>query len=80
MKYAMMICLFASQFAFGASTKAEKKEIKHDVKSAKSQQATNDKLKALDKKEEDCDDKAKKKVEIVPETISLSGNAGCTLE
>ncbi len=32
------------------------------------------------KKEEDCDDKAKKPVEIKPETISLGGgNAGCTL-
>ena len=32
------------------------------------------------KKEEDCDDKAKKVVEIKPETISLGGgNTGCTL-
>lgn len=34
------------------------------------------------KKEEDCDDKAKKPVEIKPETISLGGGlgtAGCTL-
>ncbi len=31
-------------------------------------------------KEEDCDDKAKKKIEIKEETISLSGNTGCTLE
>ncbi len=32
-------------------------------------------------KEEDCDDKAKKKVEIKPETISLGGgNTGCSLE
>ncbi len=31
------------------------------------------------KKEEDCDDKAKKPVEIKPETISLGGgNTGCT--
>ncbi len=32
------------------------------------------------KKEEDCDDKAKKTVEIKPESISLTGNTGCTLE
>jgi hypothetical protein len=39
-----------------------------------------EKIKALDsKKEEDCDEKAKKPVEIVPESFSLSGNAGCTL-
>lgn len=31
-------------------------------------------------KEEDCDEKAKKPVEIKPETISLSGNAGCSLD
>lgn len=30
--------------------------------------------------EEDCDDKAKKPIEIKEETISLSGNTGCTLE
>jgi hypothetical protein len=41
-----------------------------------------EKLKMLDKKkEEDCDDKAKKPVEIKVETISLGGGtAGCTLE
>lgn len=34
-----------------------------------------------DKKEEDCDDKAKKPVEIKPETISLSGgDTGCSLD
>jgi hypothetical protein len=32
------------------------------------------------KKEEDCDDKAKKPVEIKPESISLSGNTGCSLD
>jgi hypothetical protein len=31
------------------------------------------------KKEEDCDDKAKKPIEIKPESISLGGNTGCTL-
>ena len=32
------------------------------------------------KEEEDCDDKAKKPIEIKPETISLGGgNTGCTL-
>ena len=41
-----------------------------------------EKLKMLDKnkKEEDCDEKAKKPIEIKPESISLGGNAGCTLE
>ena len=30
--------------------------------------------------EEDCDEKAKNPIEIKEETISLSGNTGCTLE
>lgn len=35
---------------------------------------------ALDKKPEDCDDAAKKPVEITPDSISLSGTTGCTLD
>ncbi len=35
---------------------------------------------ALDKKFEDCDEKAKKPVEITPESISLSGTTGCSLD
>ncbi len=34
-----------------------------------------------DVKEEDCEDKAKKKVEITPESITLgSGTTGCSLD
>lgn len=36
--------------------------------------------KADAKKEEDCDTKAKKPIEIKAETISLSGNTGCSLD
>lgn len=32
------------------------------------------------KTEEDCDDKAKEKIEIKEDTISLSNSTGCTLE
>jgi hypothetical protein len=35
---------------------------------------------ALDKKPADCDEKAKKPVEITPESISLSGTTGCSLD
>ena len=38
------------------------------------------KAKTAEKKEEDCDDKAKKPVEIKEESISLSGNTGCSLD
>jgi hypothetical protein len=32
------------------------------------------------KKAADCDEKAKKPIEIKPESISLSGNTGCSLD
>ena len=35
---------------------------------------------SLDKKQEDCDEKAKKPIEITPESISLSGTTGCSLD
>jgi hypothetical protein len=39
-----------------------------------------EKLKMLNTKKEDCDDKAKKPIEIKPESISLGSNTGCTLD
>ena len=35
---------------------------------------------AKNEKKEDCDDKVKKKVEIKHESISLTGQAGCSLD
>jgi cell envelope opacity-associated protein A len=46
----------------------------------KNEKATQAKLKALEKKEEDCDEKAKKPIQITPQSISLSGQAGCSLD
>lgn len=37
-------------------------------------------IKVETKKEEDCDEKAKKPIEIKEESISLSGNTGCSLD
>ncbi len=54
--------------------------VKADGQVVKREMAKKDKLKVLDKKEEDCDTKAKKTVEIKPESISLSGNTGCSLD
>lgn len=48
---------------------------KADVEAVKKEQVVAD-----TKKEEDCDDKAKKVIEIKEETISLSGNTGCSLD
>jgi hypothetical protein len=79
MKFLMMTMLL-STFVFANPTGSKKNlpVIKED-KIAKDK-VTSEKLKMLDQKEEDCDDKAKKPVEIKPEAISLTGNAGCTLE
>lgn len=84
----LIALMFLSSLAVAAPTgKAkilpvtkEEEQVKKD-KIARDQ-AAKEKLKMLDKKEEDCDDKAKKTVEVKPETISLGGGlgtAGCTL-
>ncbi len=71
----MMKCLIFtfmfSTLTLADSTVANKKEVKKD-------KLTLEKLKIIEK--EDCDDKAKKPVEIKPESISLSGNTGCSLD
>lgn len=53
-----------------------------EEKKVESKQVTASEVKADgEKKEEDCDDKAKKKVEITPESITLgSGTTGCSLD
>jgi hypothetical protein len=48
--------------------------INKDIESANKAQSKND------KKPEDCDDKAKKPIEITQESISLSGTTGCSLD
>lgn len=81
----ILFFLTVSSFSFAAPTAAKKTlpvtaeeaQVKKD-KLARDKVAQ-EKLKMLDKKEEDCDDKAKKPVEVKPEAISLTGNAGCTL-
>lgn len=47
----------------------------------KREKLAKEKIKALDKKAEDCDTKAKKPIEIKAESISLGGGtAGCSLD
>lgn len=63
-----------------AITPATKKEV--TAKKSESKTTETKPVHPALKKEEDCDDKAKKPVEIKPETISLGGGlgtAGCTL-
>jgi len=66
--------------SFSVSCLAETKKIlpvsKEMVAAKKEQQAKT----IPGKKEEDCDDKAKKPIEITPTSISLSGNTGCSLD
>lgn len=74
MKYLIFIALFSSISVFAGPKKEVKKHISKKVVSK------NKTLEMIEKKTEDCDEKAKKKVEIKPESISLSGNAGCSLD
>ena len=73
MKFIMVLSLLALTGACNANSPVIKN--KEDVAAVKKEQ-----LKAEDKKEEDCDDKAKKPIEIKEDTISLTGNTGCSLD
>ena len=80
MKIGMFLLLISSYvFATTTSQKRILPVTKEDdaARQAKIQAIKNE---AAGKKEEDCDDKAKKPIEIKPESISLTGNAGCTLD
>ena len=85
MKFLIALTLL-STVAFAASTSSnrilpvtkEDEAIRQEkMKAAKAQAA---KSKIPGKAEEDCDDKAKKPIEITEESISLSGTAGCSLD
>jgi hypothetical protein len=74
--YVMMFALVS--VGCQAETKANSKTL--PVKTVETSKAA-DKVKLPGEKEEDCDEKAKKPIEIKPESISLgSGTAGCTLD
>lgn len=70
MKSLMILSLLALTFSCNANTKKTENTL------------TSSNAQVVDgKKEEDCDDKAKKPIEIKEESISLGGgNTGCTLE
>jgi hypothetical protein len=78
----VIVAIFVSSFAI-AAPEASKRilPVTKEQEAVKRDKIAQEKLKMLDKKEEDCDEKAKKPVEIKPETISLGGGtAGCSLE
>ncbi len=79
MKFVLFMFLLTS-FSMAAPTGQKKNlPVKPEEFQVKNDRQVQEKLKILDKKEEDCDDKARKPVEIKPESISLTGSAGCTL-
>ncbi len=78
MKFAVVVSLFTLALACHAAPTETKKTLpvhKFETQVKKEQAA-----KSAPKKEEDCDDKAKKPIEIKAETISLTGNTGCSLD
>lgn len=80
MKFLIALMVF-STFAVAAPTGTKKVlPVTKEEEMVKKEKLAKEKLKMLDKKTEDCDDKAKKPVEIKPESISLTGNAGCSLD
>lgn len=70
MKFLAVLSLFILALGCNASSEPTKK----------SEAVVKAETKGEAVKEEDCDDKAKKVIEIKEETISLTGNAGCTLD
>lgn len=87
MKFLMIVMILSSVAMAASLAKTKILPVTKEEEMVKKDKLARDKvakekLKMLDKKEEDCDDKAKKPVEIKPEAISLSGGlgtAGCTL-
>lgn len=77
----LIAALFISSVAFAANNGQKRiLPVTKEQDQIKKDKASEEKLKALGIKEEDCDEKAKKPVEIKPESLSLTGNAGCTLD
>lgn len=71
----IVVALFMSTLVFSCQA-----ETKKTLPINKAEIKAKPVAKAPLKKEEDCDDKAKKPIEIKEETISLSGNTGCSLD
>ncbi len=70
----IVICLFISSLVFSCQAETKKNLPVNKAEVSKPV------VKTPGVKEEDCDDKAKKPIEIKEETISLSGNTGCSLD
>lgn len=83
MKTFLVLSLLVSAAAYAGPNRILPVTKEDEMVRAEKEKMAKEKLKkveAASKKEEDCDDKAKKPVEIKPESISLSGNTGCSLD
>ena len=80
MKLIMFMMLVSGAVIAAPNAPKKNLPVKKEETMVKKELAKSKELNALDKKPEDCDDKAKKPVEITPEAISLSGTAGCSLD
>ena len=80
MKLLVVLSLFTLALSCMAETTTAKKTlpVEKSEKFVKAEKVTAKNAGA--KAEEDCDEKAKKPIEIKEETISLSGNTGCSID
>jgi hypothetical protein len=81
MKALVVLFLFSNISIAAPAGKARILPVTKEDKAIQKDKIAKEKFKMLDKKEEDCDEKAKKPVEIKVESISLGdGTAGCSLD
>jgi heat shock protein HslJ len=79
MKLFFFLSVLTFALACQATSTSTKKTLPvNKIETAMKNQQTAPKVET--KKEEDCDEKAKKPIEIKEETISLTGNTGCSLD
>ncbi len=75
----MKLFFLLAVISFSTACMADAKKVlpvSKEMEAAKKEQQA----KAPAKKEADCDEKAKKPIEITPTSLSLSGNTGCSLD
>lgn len=81
MKTLIASIILVSSFAYAApAAKSRILPVTKEDEAIRKEKMAKEKLKAITKDEEDCDEKAKKPIEIKPESISLTGTAGCSLD
>ena len=80
MKFILAMSLLAMTLSCNAGISAAKKTLPIKKEEAGKTMQLKGSLSKDKVKEEDCDDKAKKPIEIKEDTISLTGNTGCSLD